>query len=235
MKRAFLPILLLELALTLTGCSLIKGPMPPNIYQDYSINASKLLNSVVVQFRRDGPDGEIIELRDGADVEHNGEFLTRERRVYSDTFAYKIYPQQFVGENNLVFTMPDGRRFKSRLTIEPVEWASEPINLDRTHDLRLKLSRPVTETEKLIFGMSVLIPDEGQKDTAKTSISLQNNFGDDRSVIVIKAADLAELKSGRAVATVEVNGEKPTDEGLPAGGRITYNYRSDHLNISVPK
>lgn len=209
--------------------------MPPDVFQDYSIEASARLNSVVAQFRKGGPDGEIIELSDGSNVEHNGELLTRERRVYSDTFAYKVYPQEFVSENDLVLTMPDGRKFKNRLSMEPIDLLSEPIKVDRTNDLRLKLTRPVKETEKLKFGLSVVGPDDGQSETGKTSISLQNIFADDRATIIVSAADLATLKTGRAVATVEVSGQKPTDEGTPAGGRISYTYRSDHLQISIVK
>lgn len=209
---------------------------PANIYQSYDVSGSGRGTTVVAKFRDGGPEAKVIELGGTAQIEYNGGILKKDRRVYSDTAAYVLYSQDFFRESFFLFTDPAGKKYRNSLTIEPVEIDSEDrFTADRSKDLVFRLSRAVKTDETLSTTVFVTATDKSPNASQKKSlIKLENNFFGDRSTVIIKQLELLSLSSGQGVVAVKILGVKKIEEAAPAGGKMTYDYESKGIYLTLP-
>lgn len=204
---------------------------PASIYQDYAISVMKKSTTVVGIFRDGGPEGRVIELRAPSRLEYNGDPVKKDRRVYSESAAYTSYLQEFFSDSTLVFTDPTGKNYTNKLTIDPVELKSGPVSIDRSHDIVIELTRPVKVNETLVT--TVALTARNDSSGRLGYITLENNFAEGRSSIIIRATDLARLASGSGVISIKVRAEKPLDENTGGGGRMAYDYTSDQVRADA--
>lgn len=209
---------------------------PGEIYQQYEIDANKGGSSAVAIYRLGGRDGKVVELVNAGNVKFNNELLYKDTRVYADSCAYTGYYHDAFVKNEFVYTAADGKSYTNTLNLAPVEFTvPDRIDLDRSKDIILPLSRAVAPGEKLETHISNSEPHRENPPAELTRfIKLENNLGDDRRSIVIRPDEVKNLQNGRGTISVLVKSEIPLHEGTPAGGHISYICRSALFFMTIP-
>lgn len=209
---------------------------PGEIYQQYEIDANKGGSSAVAIYRVGGRDGKVVQLVSPANVKFNNELLYKDTRVYADSCAYTgFYHEAFI-KNEFVYTAADGKSYTNILNLEPVEFTlADRIDLDRSKDIILPLSRAVAPDEKLETRISNSEPHRKDPPAELVRfIKLENNLSADRQTIIIRPEEIKNLQNGRSTISVLVKQDIPLQQGAPAGGHINYVYRSALFYMTIP-
>lgn len=210
---------------------------PGEIYQQYEISAGKFGSSAVGIYRQGGRDGKVVQLVSPANVKFNNELLYKDTRVYADSCAYTGYYHEPFVKNEFVFTAADGKSYTNTLNLEPVEFTlADRIDLDRSQDIILPLSRVIAPGERLETHISNSEPHLKDPPAELTRfIKLENNLSADRKTIIIKPGEIKDLQNGRGTISVVIKSETPLQQSTPASGHIAYEYRSELFYMTIPK
>jgi hypothetical protein len=198
------------------------------VFRSYELRIEPGVSTAIVFLRREGPEGEPLELGNGASLTLNGKQLTREQRVYADTIAYA--DMNLASAEKFVFVLNDGKggTFTDELDVMPPDAAIEPP--DASGAIRIKLSRTVSSEESAEAAISVVKRDEASNESAG-NIKVVDGLNDSRDAITIAKAELDKLGSGSAVIRVSLTSEKGFSSG--GGGKAKIRIVSPPIDVKL--
>lgn len=219
------------------------------IYQDYSIVATRDSTSVSATFRVGGSGGTTLDLNAPSKIEYNGKGMTENLRTMFGGTNYSWSGNGFQNSHQFAYTDGDGRVFQNGTSFEAIELVPGVSEIDPKLKTIIQLSRPLRDNESLETSVSSLeptpvpVPQNGNThpnaNTASNSPaftwSIHNNLRDDKSAIEIDHGSLKNFVPGKAVLRITVEGSTGLQHKTETGGRISYTYTSQDLDVTIMK
>ena len=120
-----------------------------DVYQSYSISASRRQTSVHAVFRLNNETGKTIDLDAPAKIELNGNLMTELAPGYLSGTNYEARTGDFVPRQQFAFTDAKGKVYRNEIVLQALEIAAPKIVLSRARDSVFKLSRAVAPDERI--------------------------------------------------------------------------------------
>lgn len=230
----------LLIAVSMGGCvsfSTIESNKIPQeeIRQSYTIRASKGETASFATFSR-GEWGASVDLDGQSRIENNGvEMAQRSNLIFAGTH----YARRVTGVEKLqtfTYTNNNGKKFTNSIRFEPIEIVSGNVEISRTSETRIGLSRNVASDEKLRITLtsSQSRPDNPNGNIGKGKkrvepdyeIVLNDELDASRAAFVIKPKNISNFVIGGATLKIEVSRTEELKQVTAAGGSIESVYES---------
>lgn len=245
MKHIFLLIIISSL-LFLSGCDSTETVASnkvasTEIYQSYSITASKNRTSVAATFRVGGASGTTVDLAAPAKISHNGKTMNESGPGFMKGTNYTDSSEEFVTNHKFVYTDAKGKAWQNEITVQPLEMTSAQIVVSKRKGGKITLSRPVGKDEEIQFSINSdqTPPDTNVKSKKKVvqkvyATGLQVKFDATRSSAIISPVSLKNFAEGTANISLTVRKSKQILQSAK-GGVIDFTYQSENISANVVK
>lgn len=215
------------------------------IYQDYTIDATKNSTNASATFRAGGSTGTTIALTAPSGVQYNGKAMSENLRSIVAGTYYSASSNIFTGEHQFAYTNGDGTVFKNDVTFQPIELVNPPKDLTRGKETVIALSRPLAEGESLDTSITSTVENQGMTGNSNSNSNanpaltyyqnLNGNYDAGKKAIVISASNLANFAPGPADIVVKIRASKAISQKTHLGGMITYTYTTQAHALDILK
>lgn len=243
MKNNIFTLLIVALGFTICACNQASVDtiasntvMSSQVYQVYSVEASRSNSQIVATFRVGGATGTTLELTAPGKIFYNTAELaksdpsnligTNYRMKGTD---YRLSSKSYQTKHEFSFTDNDGKTYVNSISLAPIEIVSTaPFSLQTVQLTTIPLSRAVGTDEKLTISLDTIIDDEIP--TADNSVY----FNQTRSAIIVtpKYWQTKSLKA-KAELQIEVAKTDSISQGTALGGSISAKYSAAPIFVSV--
>jgi hypothetical protein len=205
------------------------------IKQFYKVSSSKNNTEVSAVFNHENVSV-TVELNAPSKITHNGKGMPK---VTANDFAGTTYELSFdklQTNHEFVYTNGDGNVFRNSMSFEPLEIAASEIEVSRSINTIIPLSRAVGKDENVSVDLvsdterppidpanSNLNDNETEP---KYSFHIDGEFNSDRTAIVLKPKDLKNFVGGKALLQIEIGRESALQQANAVGGTISWRYES---------
>jgi hypothetical protein len=232
---AFLILVLLGL-----GCDSVEtvgsNKIPQaEIKQYYKVSSSKNYTEVSAVFNHENVSI-TVELNAPSKITHNGKEIPK---MTANEFAGTTYELSFdklETNHEFVYTDGDGNVFRNSVRFEPLDIATSEIEINRSMNTIIPLSRAVGKDEKVSVDLvsetarppldNANANFNNEENEPKYSFHIDGEFNSDRTAIVLKPKDLKNFVSGKALLQIEIGRESALQQADPGGGAISWRYAS---------
>lgn len=206
------------------------------IYQIYSVEASKTRTEIVAAFRIGGATGTTLELTAPANVLYNNQPMpvsapsnligTNYRMKGTD---YRTFLNDFQSSHEFSYTDADGKTYVNSISLASVEISAKAaIDLETEKPTTIPLSRTIGANETLTVAIDSIGDDEIP--TAGNTIY----FSEKRNAVIITPQywQAKQLKP-RVELQIKIKKSDGISNGTPLGGSISAIYKAAPVMINV--
>lgn len=248
MKKHF-PAFLVFVSLVL-GCAstetIESTKVPPNeIYQHYSVAATRDETHVSATFRLEAAWGKTVDLDAPARIEHNGREMKEIAPSFMSGTNYKYVSDRFEPAHQFVYTDANGKIYRNELNIEPLEIRGNSFNLSRLEANRIPLTRAVGENEQVNISLASETSPPPTESNANANLNLKNEenhslyqtaeLDKTRGVLIITPDKLKRFVPGKAFINVRIQKEEKPKQRTVKGGAMIFTYESASIPVKVLK
>lgn len=246
MKKLCL-LLILASVLVFTGCPSTetiesRKVASTEIYQYYSISASKNRTNVSATFRVGGATGTTVDLDAPAKILHNGKPMNERKPDFMKGTDYGDSAEEFVPTHKFAYTDAKGKTWQNDIAVQALEINSTEIIISKRKGGKITFSRPVgkDETVEISINSDQNPPDESKTKSRKKvpqkvySTQLQVAFNPARSIAAISPISLKNFAEGTASISLTVKKSKQISQSAK-GGQIDFTYNADSISANVVK
>jgi hypothetical protein len=201
------------------------------IYQSYSISASRQQTSVYAVFRLNNETGKTIDLDAPANIELNGKSMTEIAPSFMSGTNYETKMSGFVPHQQFAFTDAKGKVYRNEIALEALEISAPKIALSRTRSSVFKLSRAVAPDEQI--SVSVTAKTIAEKESLNKTVEAK--LDDARLNVSIAPESLKEFMTGAASIDVMVEKKETLKQTTPSGGAVRFIYQSTEVAAKITK
>lgn len=202
-----------------------------DVYQSYSISASRRQTSVHAVFRLNNETGKTIDLDAPAKIELNGNLMTELAPGYLSGTNYEARTGDFVPRQQFAFTDAKGKVYRNEIVLQALEIAAPKIVLSRARDSVFKLSRAVAPDERI----SVSVNGKAISDKESFSKTVEAKLDETRANVSIAPESLKEFMAGAATVEVMVEKKETLKQTTPSGGSARFIYQSAEVAAKITK
>lgn len=207
---------------------------PTEIYQDYSIEASRSQTNVTATFRVGGGRGTTVDLNAPSRIEHNGTTMSEKPSSFLKGTTYYSSSSRFEPAHLFVFTDANGKTYRNEIRLELLDVVGNNFNLSPSETSRIPLSRSVRNDENI----SVSLDSEAKPSAAITnanvdsenvpsySLSYVATLDEIGSTLIIDRHQLRKFIPGKARLNIEVRKAESVKDATDKGGSISFVYRT---------
>lgn len=208
------------------------------IYQIYTVEASKARTEIVAAFRIGGATGTTLELAAPANILYNDQPLpvsapgnligTNYRMKGTD---YRTFSNAFQPSHEFSYTDADGKTYVNSITLAPVEISAKgAINLENEKPSTISLSRVIGQNETLTIAIDSIIDDEIP--TAGNTVY----FNEKRNAVIVTPQYWAakQLKSQMDLQ-IKIKKSGGVSNGTTLGGSISAIYKAAPAIVNVER
>ena len=227
----FLPLLLL--ALFGSACIF------PETVESTRVPAAEIRQTYHIAADRDGTHvsavfyhgDKTVDLDGPSRIEHNGGELPQISPGFFKGTTYERRDEIFAPRHAFVYTDGEGRTFRNELVFQPVEIKASGLEISRSRETSVPLSRDVEEGERVtvtLVSLEKRPADDAKKPNGERldELTLNDELDDARTAVVLKPKNLKNFTGGRATLKIEVSRELPLQQATPAGGSRGWSYTS---------
>jgi hypothetical protein len=201
------------------------------VYQSYSISASRRETSVHATFRQSGETGKTIDLDAPAKIELNGQLMTEIAPSFMSGTNYETKMSGFVPRQQFAFTDAKGKVYRNEIALAALEISAPKIVLSRTRGSIFQLSRAVAADEQL----SVSVNGKAVVDKESLNRAVEAGLDDARINVSIAPDSLKEFRTGAATLQVTVEKKAALKQTTPSGGAVRFVYQSAEVAAKITK
>lgn len=202
-----------------------------DIYQSYSISASRGQTSVHAVFRLNNETGKTIDLDAPAKIELNGKLMTEIAPGFMSGTNYEAKMSGFVPSQQFVFTDAKGKIYRNEIALAALEVSSPKIAFSRTRASTFKLSRAVAPDEQI----SVSVTAKTIADKESLNKTVEAELDDARLNVSIAPESLKEFMTGAATVDVMVEKKQALKQTTPSGGAAHFIYHSAEVAAKIAR
>ncbi len=206
------------------------------ITQNYVVTATRQNTRIAAYFNQ-GTWGKSVDLDAPSKIEYNGGELPQSSATFLRGTVYEINLNGAQTTHRFVYTNGDGKIFRNEMSFEPLDISVSEINVSRSQETKIGLSRRVGKDETITIsleseetrpasGNSNAAPKISKPDAPEYDLVLNNELDENRSAIILKPKNLKTFVTGKAVLRVEVSREFALQQQNPAGGKMRWSYSS---------
>lgn len=202
-----------------------------DVYQSYSISASRRQTSVYAVFRLHNETGKTIDLDAPAKIDLNGKPMTEIAPTFASGTTYETKASGFVPRQQFAFADAKGKIYRNEIALEALEIPAQKIVLSRTRGAKFKLSRAVAPNEQI----SVFVTGKSVADKTSLNKNIEARVDESRLNVLIAPEGLKEFMTGAATIGVMVEKKESLKQTTPSGGAIRFVYQSAEVGAKLTK
>jgi len=202
-----------------------------DVYQSYSISASRQQTSVHAVFRQSSETGKTIDLDAPAKIELNGKAMAEIAPSFMSGTNYEAKMSGFVPNQQFAFTDAKGKIYRNEIALQALEISAPKIVLSRTNASVFKLSRAVAADEQI----SVSVAGKAVADKDSLNKTVETKLDESRMNVSIAPESLKEFMTGAATVEVMVEKKESLKQTTPSGGAIRFIYQSAEVAAKITK
>ncbi len=203
------------------------------IKQFYKVSSSKNGTEVSVVFNYENIRT-TVELNAPSKITHNEKEMTK---ITANEFAgttYELFFNDRQTNHEFVYTNDDGNVFRNSVSVEPLEIAASEIEVSRSMNTIIPLSRIVGKDENISVDLTSDTAQQpigtananlnDKENEPKYNFRIDGEFNSDRTAIVLKPKDLKNFVGGKALLQIEIGRESALQQATATGSAISWRY-----------
>lgn len=206
------------------------------IYQSYSINATKDKTEASVTFRFGGSTGTTLILSQPSEVTFNGKGMTQTKGFMSGTY-YSVSENSLLPGGSFIFKDTQGKAYTNSINVYPVELSQPNSNMNKSSKLVLPVAR-ISKEDGLNFNLIFETKDGIRTFEVKDSrgiVGFRSSvyFDNERTTINLEPDALKDISAGEVKAHIESVKRMKLSQATHLGGEIQSTYSSQEIAFTL--
>lgn len=209
---------------------------PSEIRQDYTISTNRSRTEVTATFYANRAS---VDLDDPSRIELNGQEMNESKPFLMKGTDYHYSSDKFESRFQFALHTADGKIYRNEIIVQPLEIASQKLNLSRTSEVTIRLSRAVEPNETITFSLWSKRVQKSSKnknfDSENETFSTSGDvvLDDSRTSFVIDSNRLENFPLGKATLKLKVSKNADVRQSTGGGGRLSAIYDSQNVTVTV--
>lgn len=207
------------------------------IYQTYSVRREKDSLSITAIFRLKDKYGDTLALNAPGQVTCNDKGMQRRDVVFSGV-TYTADSKTYQTTNQFTFTDMRGKTYTNAISLEPLEFAAESVQLKKSALNLIPVIRIVKDDNadiKLFITDGKGTDFSEQVHHGRGAVGLRNSvyFDEKKRAVVIEPDFVKEIAEGEATVFLLMRKDKGLEQATSYGGQINLEYKGNPLKATI--